>query len=365
MTNDLRFLINPFQIKVDPVERLMMVSFEKDPDSRYDGFEIQFLNDRKVGKGHLVIAWRRDGRVDVYHQPEINIEAKHFDSAGRGLCEAVSCIFDVSSFDINHKGVQVLYRFTDKYGRKIKIKINEKNSKKRQPFNILAPMGANAANPSSFPLVMLFDFYFVRRNQTVIEVEISSRPHKTDNLPIPINGSAMSAARYSPRPLMVDFNPSADDYIPLLKIREGQQEILTYTEELFLEHTSQGTGISRMRNINAVCPLMLSFKPAFPDVIRMESNKLVEGKFEISCDKAAGVITGEYRVIKKNQIIKIKCTPSGGWSPAAARLALKFMYRTTPVYKDWPKTYEWTAYITERDQDIYYIHSWWRRIKRQ
>ncbi|EXJ22954.1 hypothetical protein ADIAL_1577 [Alkalibacterium sp. AK22] len=365
MTNDLRFLINPFQIKVDPIERLLMISFEKDPDSRYNGFEIQYVNDHKVGKGHLIIAWRRDGQVDVYHQPDINIKEKHFNSAGRGLCETIRCMFDVSSFDITSKGVQALYRFNDKYGRNIKIKINEKNHKKREPFNILAPMGANASNPSSFPLVMLYDFYFVRRKQTVIEVDINSRLHKTDNLPVLINGSAMSAARYSPRPLMVDFNPSADDYIPVLKLRKKQLELLTYTEELFFEWTGQGVGIKHMRNINGVCPLTLSFAPAFPDVITMKPNQFFEGTFEISCDKTAGVISGQYRVTKKNQLIKIKCIPSGGWSPVADRLALKFLFRTTPVYKDWPKTYEWTAYITERDQDNYYIHSWWKRTKRQ
>ena len=60
---------NPFHIAIDPMERLLLVNFEKDPDSLYIGFEPQVFDDHINGKGHLVIGWRIDGKVDVYHEP--------------------------------------------------------------------------------------------------------------------------------------------------------------------------------------------------------------------------------------------------------------------------------------------------------
>jgi len=59
----------PFRIDIDPMEKLLLINFEKDPDPLYVGFEPQVFDDDIHGKGHSVIAWRVDGRVDVYHQP--------------------------------------------------------------------------------------------------------------------------------------------------------------------------------------------------------------------------------------------------------------------------------------------------------
>ncbi len=35
-------ILNPFALSVDPMERLLLVNFEKDPDSTYIGFEPQW-----------------------------------------------------------------------------------------------------------------------------------------------------------------------------------------------------------------------------------------------------------------------------------------------------------------------------------
>ncbi len=62
-------MIIPFRIDIDPMERLLLVNFEKDRTPPNVGFEPQVFDDSINGKGHLVIEWRQDGRVDVYHQP--------------------------------------------------------------------------------------------------------------------------------------------------------------------------------------------------------------------------------------------------------------------------------------------------------
>jgi hypothetical protein len=77
--------ILPFRIDVDPMERLLLINFEKDPDSLYLGFEPQVFNDPINGSGHLVIGWRVDGKVDVYHQPGLKLDPEKYDIAGKGL----------------------------------------------------------------------------------------------------------------------------------------------------------------------------------------------------------------------------------------------------------------------------------------
>ncbi len=58
MAQKTRNIAVPFSISVDPMQRLLLVNLEKDPDTLYTGFEPQVFDDRVNGKGHLVIGWR-------------------------------------------------------------------------------------------------------------------------------------------------------------------------------------------------------------------------------------------------------------------------------------------------------------------
>ena len=82
-------MIIPFHIDIDPMKRLLLVNFEKDPDTTYVGFEPQVFDDPVNGRGHLVIGWRQDSRVDVYHQAGLHPDPAKYDIAGKGLANMV------------------------------------------------------------------------------------------------------------------------------------------------------------------------------------------------------------------------------------------------------------------------------------
>ncbi|MDR5659886.1 hypothetical protein RH915_10335 [Serpentinicella sp. ANB-PHB4] len=125
-------------------------------------------------------------------------------------------------YNINDLGVQAYYKFKDINNRNVVISINENNGKKRNPFGLLAPMGAAAENPSSIPLVMLHDFYFVRKNHTNIEIIIDGRKHQPDELPLPMDWMKMLFTRYSPKPLIVTLNPAVNN--PLIPLEVELQQ---------------------------------------------------------------------------------------------------------------------------------------------
>ncbi|MCC5894755.1 MAG: hypothetical protein JJU16_04775 [Alkalibacterium sp.] len=364
MTSKQTVLINPFHFIVDPMERLLLINFQKDPDEHYMGFEPQVFDDAVNGIGHLVIGWRRDGKIDVYHQSSLNLSEKLFDITGREPADILECSFEVASFEIDQRGVQALYRFTDKYNRPVKIKINEKNYKKRYPFNMLAPLGHSVDTPSSLPLIYLFDFYFVRKSHTVIDIQISGKNHKLDTLAVPIDGMKMYFTRYSSKPLIAEFNPALDDHISLLKVTDEQDSVKTKTGIIELNWANSVPSIKTLRQTNAVFPIELTFIPPFPDITALENNKMREGIMQISCHASLGLIIGRYQVVRRGKNIKIKCSPSKGWSPVPEKWSLRFLYKTTPVFREWTKSYEWTAYIYERNQSNYYMHSRWKRLNR-
>jgi hypothetical protein len=77
------YMINPFRIDIDPMKRLLLVNFEKDPDTTYVGFEPQVFDDAVNGRGHLIIGWRQDGRVDVFPEASLRLAPDKYDIAGK------------------------------------------------------------------------------------------------------------------------------------------------------------------------------------------------------------------------------------------------------------------------------------------
>ncbi|MDG5815442.1 hypothetical protein QA601_10150 [Chitinispirillales bacterium ANBcel5] len=99
-------LLFPFSIEVDSMEKLLLVNFEKDPDSIYVAFEPQVFNDATKGCGHIVIGWRTDKKVDVYHQKTLNIDPSNYNIAGAGLNEMIPVDMEKASYEVNDFGVQ-------------------------------------------------------------------------------------------------------------------------------------------------------------------------------------------------------------------------------------------------------------------
>ena len=95
-----------FAIDIDPMERLLLINFEKDPDPVYIGFEPQVFDDDINGKGHLVIGWRADGRVDVYHQSSLTLDTHKYDIAGKGLAHMIATDMEEAFYEVNGFGVQ-------------------------------------------------------------------------------------------------------------------------------------------------------------------------------------------------------------------------------------------------------------------
>ncbi len=363
VAQETHLLFNPFRIDVDPMERLLLVNFENDPDTLYVGFEPQVFDDEVNGTGHLVIGWRKDGWVDVYHEPGLNPDPEKYDITGKGLRHMAERSMQAALFQITDAGVQAHYGFTDIHGRQVEIHISESHPRKRKPFGLLAPMGDAAEKPSSMPLVMLHDFYFVRKNHTRFEVRINGRAHQPDELPVPMDRQKMLFTRYSPEPLIATFNPASNGPLSPLHVRPQQEKIIDSAHEIALKWVENKPYISRITRHNDVHPLELRFIDAFPDITGLKMNHRHSGRFEIEGHRSVGRIRGKYTVEKNTEGVRIVLRPSGGWKPRPNKLSLRLLYRVGKVFRHWPATYEWTAHITRLEGDSFHMQSDWRRLK--
>lgn len=357
-------LLNPFNVAIDPMERLLMVTFEKDPDSLYFCFEPQVFDDTINGKGHLVIGWRHDGKVDVYHEPGLSMDSNKYDIAGKGLANMIEREMPFAFSEINNFGLQAHYEFQDVLNRRVVIKVDEKNPKKRKPFGLLAPMGGIAENPSSMPMVLLRDFYFVRKKHSQIEISINGRQHQIDNLPmpLPIDGTKMTFGRYCPEPLIATLNPAFIGELPFISLEYGVERHFTENAHFYLVWNEKKPSIKRIVFQNDIHPVELRFNTPFPDINLLENNTCVEGRFEIEAYQNTGRIIGQYTVVKTDGLITIEMIPSKGWKPRPTKLSLRILFTFGKIFKKWPATYKWTSIIQQKSDGTYFMKSAWERI---
>jgi len=363
-TQPMNRLINPFTIHIDPMERLLLVNFEKDPDAIYIGFEPQVFDDDTNGKGHLIIGWRVDGRVDVFHQPTLKLDPTKYDIAGKGLANMVSVDMSTALFEVDQFGVQAAYQFKDIANRTVIIRIHEHHSKQRKPFGLLAPMGDAAMNPSSLPLVLLHDFYFVRRKKTDFHVSINEKIHKPDLLPIPMDWTRMYFARYSPKPLIVTFNPAFEGSLEPIQIPDEEKHVTIGDYNYEVKWVENVPMLKSLTLQNKVHPIRLDFSPAFPNLDQIQPGVSMEGEFVISGHPSTGTVAGNYLICVGEKKVIFTLVPSKGWKPRPTKLSLRFLYGVAKIFKSWPTTYHWEAKLTKTQDEGWFMKSSWKRTGR-
>jgi hypothetical protein len=349
--------INPFNLRVDPIDRLLLIDFSKDPDARYRGFEIQAFDDALTGKGMLVIAGRHDGQVDVYHQPGLRMDRKNYNVVGKGLHKMIERPFERSRFEITETGVSLQVAFNDSKGRPIKLSILEEGGVPTRPFDMLAPLGAGTENPPSLPLVLLFDFYFVRKKGTDLAIEIDGKKHQPDSIPLRLDGQSLHFIRYAAHPLPVFWNECVKGQTTL-HTPEGPGTVTVDGMTCELVDNHGHLELAAMMAEGQGLTLPIRFDPPMPNLAALRDGAEIAGRITIDCPRNAGRITGTYALARHKQTLHLRVHPSGGWQPDEKKLLLKMLYLVAPMFRTWPKTYIWNATL---DLEESHITTAWQR----
>lgn len=355
-------VFSPFNLKIDGMQRLFLINFEKDPDEIYIGFEPQYIDSPNIGKGLRIIGWRRDGYVDVYQQMGLSMENKNFDVAGKGLSDLIQREMDGARLSITKIGVDCYFAFDDKSGRHIEVTIKEKGKKTARPFTLLAPVGSSSESPSALPVFLMYDFNFVRKRNTAVTIMIDGILHKPDSFPIPMNGSKVYFMRYSNDTFLASWNMAQSGPLSNLETKDGlirDNQGTVYD----LEENDSHMEIKQMKCSNSRHNITINFTPPVPDIVCLKDGSTAEGKFTISSDESAGTIDGEYQIGRNGGEAVIRIHPAGGWKPNESRWMVRLIYKAASMFKTWPKSYIWTGSIKLGGSDATIMHSSWQRLR--
>jgi hypothetical protein len=365
-------VVSPFHLDTDPMAGLLLVNFERDPDRVYVGLEPQAFDDEVHGRGLLVIGWRVDGQVDVFHDPELRLDPETYRIAGKGLHAMEARSFAHTRFELGPAGAQVDIGFRDLEDRHVRIIIRETDTRPRRPFSLLAPMGSAASDPPALPLVYVHEFYFVRQAGTEVKIEIDGRTHRSDPIPLILDGARVHFLRYSAAPFIVTWNPSAEGRVDALAPDPEEAPGLLLAESRGVRYelvaNREFREIRRMSRREGDHEVVVEFTPAFPHLLALRDGAEVTGAFRISTHPSAGTVTGRWQVSRQDRELHIELTPEGGWTPGEAPGMARLLFRVVSTFRSWPGTYLWRGSLHlplpgQEEADTISLHSRWERIE--
>jgi hypothetical protein len=358
-TGSRALLLAPFRFAIDPMQRLLLANFTGDPDSVYVGLEPQAFADTVHGTGLLVLGWRTDGRVDVYHTPGLVLDSTTYGIAGDGLHAMVERPFTDARFTITDAGPDLELAFDDLLGRRVRLRIKDQQPGARRTIGLLAPMGAAASNPPALPLVLLHAFDFVRVSGSDVLLTIDERFHRMDRLPLRLNGARRWFTRYSPEPLIARFSPAFDGELTPLEQDNTSWDRITRV-------LPSGDTVTELHTLTARAgarAVAITFAPALPQLSALRDGANASGAFRIVSDSTLGSVTGTWRVAGAGDTVRVIAEPSGGWTPNEPNRTVRLIYRLGGVFTVWPASYRYEAVLTPDATGAWRMRAGWERVE--
>lgn len=330
----------PLKVKSCPIRRLALIPFEKNPDSIYRGFELQYMDGEPNGTGYRVIAYRNDNYVDVYDDESLYfIEDEKFDVAENGLHKHVQTCFTSAELE-NVDGKQMIaFSFTDIENREVEVYIEEKTNRATSAMDLLAPIGVGSQNPNFLPVFFMYRFDFVRRKKTEMKCRIGDNEISIDKFPIPMDNQFRWYARYSNECELFEF--ASDDVTEILEA----ELVENVHDKKWIYHDDAVDYIFEQENIlqNIVIHfgeenVQIDFQPG------LDCKNSCNGIFTIKPREQMGYIQGEFKV-QMNEKSIITIIPTNGWVSRPTTFLTKMILGEKSVFQNWSKKYKYESVI--------------------
>lgn len=325
----------PIRVGLDPMEKLLVATFKGDPE--FEGIEPQVFDDAVNGKGMRVLRYRKDGRVDVYWQPGVQVDRSTF-VVGAGIGDFAEATIEPARFEITERGVDLHVAFTDAQDRKIELRIREDAPGKRG-FPLLAPVGADIKKPLQLFLVYMPDLDLVRRAGSLVEGRIGDRVLRPASLPILLRGRRVLFIRYVARPVIGTLNP------PMSRPLIVELPVPGSVEVDGMSVVADGDGsVTRISTPQELRRVEVDFLPGFPNLLGLPNGGSASGRWSI---RIAGVpITGgSYRATREGGHVAVELDITEHWKPSGLPLSMELLTRVVRMFRTWPSTYRWRGTV--------------------
>ncbi len=331
----LRRVVLPIRVDIDPMERLLVASFKGDPE--FEGFEPQVFDDPINGRGMRVLRYRKDGKVDVYWQPGVQVDRSTF-TVGAGIGDFIETAIEPAHFEITGRSVDLRVAFTDVQGRKVYLCVHEDTHGKRG-FPMLAPVGADVEKPPRLMLVFMPSIDLVRRSGSLVEGHIGDRTLRPASLPILLNWQRVWFVRYVPRPIIGTLNPPMSRPVVVELPAPGSSEVEGMTV------VADGDGsVTRITAGHEPRLVEVDFLPGFPNLPDIPQGGSSAGRWSIRI-MGVPITGGSYSASREGNRVAVELDVTENWKPSGLPLSMDIFTRMVSMFRTWPATYRWGGVV--------------------
>jgi hypothetical protein len=307
-----------FSLEIDPRDRLLL--FDIADDETYVAMEIQGFDDAVHGQGLLVLLARHDGTVDIYRQAELRLERAPF-AIGRGIGEWREAVIDPARLTIHPDGVDVEIGLIDAGGRRIAVRIDDRDGTPRTRGTLLAPVGSGVADPRQFFVVLMRDFDLSRTSGTEPRLTIDGEPRTIKPFPGPARLHHRRFIRYSADPVIAILNPDHDGPVDARSLGPLSSVV-----------ARDGTTTATLRLI-----------PAIPDLTELHSDRTASGEWWLDVADEPALTGGAWTASRTDDVVDLALVVTQPWRPRDLPWSLRLVTTIARVFRDWPTTYRWDA----------------------
>lgn len=297
---------SPLNVSVEPMAKLMLVDVADDAD--YTCIELQTFDDAR-GTGARVLLYRHNGPADSYYT-----------DAAFVMRQTGHDQFTISPdmryhLDVTESGLDAALIMRDKTGTSVEFSIKE-HERHMWSEGFLAPIGgSDAVSFEFFPVFYMQGMDFVPQTGADIAINIGGQSRKAKKLPIPVNGQKVYLARFAVTPIMGCWNYPHNGVLTALRPdhKEWLQEQQTRYE---LVNNVEHIEIKKCIGFNAGHAVSFEFSPPIPDLVALNNNIALTGRFSSGADETAGIVAGNYHIQRKGNTITMILQPLKGWQTA-------------------------------------------------
>lgn len=325
----------PLTVTVAPVRKLALLEFTDDADPILAGLEPQVL-ERDGVTAFRVLAYRRDGGVDVYDDPSLPPDPdEDFQVIGTGQGRHARVPLGNSVFEVDAVGrLHLVLAFTDADGRRIDVAIHETTTRRSVPTNLLAPVGSSSQRPTSFPLFLMNDFEFIRLGGTQLDVVIAGRtvPLKPFPVPTPLQGQMRSFAKYTLDPEIISVFPTAPSGVATVSTDPGTD---AHTDAHGVRYLFDGEALEGI----LVNDTEVVFDPP------LDIATAGEGSITITSYPDLGTLAGPYAVAVNEETSRLTLHFDRVTPPHQRDPMYRLFVNERTVFGTWPLAYRYESVI--------------------
>lgn len=336
----------PFSITSSPIKKLAIINFENDSDTIYQAFELQYFDGPPYGSGWRVLAYRNDRTVDVYDDLSLNyIEDEKFDVVEKGFTNHVRTQMQDVVFEKSIRGIQIEFTFYDINNRKIRVKIKENSKRASKEINLLAPIGMGTEKPTYFPLFYMYNFDFVRKSKTLMQIEIDGKIKKPDNFPFPMvkDFQRRYFTRYSLDTHIIEVAKESNGVLSSIHLDKNGIYEQGMSKYYFIEQDT-GIGLKSIVFDDTNHFVNLEFNKPIP--IQNRTSQPICGSFKIKTEMNMGTIEGVFEQNTKDGCYELTLNPARGWSPVPNSFLTKIIFMPKSMFCSWPKSYYYNLSVS-------------------